>query len=98
MRYIKFLVDILHLIVLSCKLTHRSRARSILQVLSFAIAILEDFWRLLNLQFFLQFIFAKVTKYLKAGEIKIFNLSFWTQKSYRNIKKMKTRAAFHIST
>ena len=84
MRYIKFLVDILHLIVLSCKLTHRSRARSILQVLSFAIAILEDF-------------FAKVTKYLKAGEIKIYNLSFWTQKSYRNIKNMKTRAAFHMS-
>ena len=53
--------------------------------------------------FFLQFAnflreFAKVTEYLEFVEIKIFNTSFWTNTSYRNIKNTKIEAVFLIST
>ena len=66
MRRIKFLVDILHLIVLSCKLTHRSRARSILQVLSFAIAILENFLAVTQFAIFFAVFFCKSHKIFKS--------------------------------
>ena len=76
-----------------CIWTNRNRAPYILQVLNFAIVFPEKFLPVLHFANFLRV----VTKYLKTVEMKIFNLSFLTKKSYRNIKNMKISAAFYMS-
>ena len=118
--YIKFLVDILHLIVLiawnlSCKFIQKAMQVYMLRLiflwfytwtkkqgfLYFAgIKFCDCFsWKLLACSTFWKFLreVVKVAKFLKAVEIKIFNLSFWKKKSYRKIKNMKISAVFQIS-
>ena len=73
-----------------CTWTYRKkRGPYILQVFSFAIAFLENFWMVLHFSNFLREV-SKVTKYLKTSKIKIFILSFWMKKSYRNIIEVTT--------
>ena len=58
------------------------------QVLNFAIFSLENLFSGSTFCEFLREV-AKVAKYLKAVEIKILDLFFWTKKSYRNITNTK---------
>ena len=58
------------------------------QVLNFAIFFLENLFAGSTFCEFLREV-AKVAKYLKAVEIKILDLFFWTKKSYRNITNTK---------
>ena len=66
-------IEIRHLIFCRCQ-TLRFFLENVLHFLHFANFLRE---------------LAKVTKYLKALEIKMFDLSFWTKKFYRNIQNIR---------